>query len=188
MEKTKSDQEEWRPVVGQEGNYEVSILGRVRSIPRVIIMKNGITRTVKGGIRNHRFGVHGYPMIFFSGHGRGKTNGGTVHVMVARAFLGRCPPGMEVRHGDSNKANPRLDNLSYSTHKDNHSDRLANGTNNGGETNKAAKITEQQAEQILALGQAFPGITLATQYGISKAQVRRILTGNNWKYLDRSLL
>lgn len=33
--------EEWRDVVGQEGSYEVSSLGRVRSVPRIVQRRGG---------------------------------------------------------------------------------------------------------------------------------------------------
>lgn len=42
-----------------------------------------------------------------------------VHVLVAHAFLGPCPPDHEVNHKDGDKANNRWDNLEYLTHAEN---------------------------------------------------------------------
>lgn len=42
-----------------------------------------------------------------------------VHILVMEAFVGPCPEGMEVDHLDSDRANSRLDNLEYVTHKEN---------------------------------------------------------------------
>lgn len=177
-------EEEWRWVIGYEGEYQISSFGRVRSIPRVVVMKNGITKTVHGRIRKLKY-CQGYPKIEFTGHGK---KGSTVHRLVAAAFLGPQPPGMEVRHHDSNPGNPRLDNLSYSTHKVNHSDRAANGTNNAGETNKASKITQEQALTVLALGRLFPHRTVGAQFGLSGSQVARIVSGENWRHLNQDIL
>jgi hypothetical protein len=42
-----------------------------------------------------------------------------VHVLVAGAFLGPCPAGMEIDHSDSDKSNNTATNLAYMTHLDN---------------------------------------------------------------------
>lgn len=54
---------------------------------------------------------------------------GYVHQLVARAFIGPCPPGLEVRHKDGNPANNHIDNLEYGTRADNMQDRLNHGNN-----------------------------------------------------------
>ena len=51
-----------------------------------------------------------------------------VHQLVAAAFLGPCPPGMEVRHANGQKDDNRLENLSYGTHQENMQDAIAAGT------------------------------------------------------------
>ena len=51
----------------------------------------------------------------------------TVHSLVAENFIGPCPPGQEVRPGDDNRENPRLDNLCYGTRKQNVADMFSKG-------------------------------------------------------------
>ena len=40
--------EQWKPVVGYEGLYAVSSLGRVKSLDRIVPCKNGTTMTKRG--------------------------------------------------------------------------------------------------------------------------------------------
>lgn len=102
--------------------------------------------------------------------------------MVMAAFKGPCPDGEEVLHGDDDVTNNRLHNLSYGTHRKNagqtaERDRSAFGARNG-----MTKMTDAQVAEIRAARAAgVMGITLAKQYGISKAQVSRIGLGRNWE-------
>lgn len=105
--------EQWRPVVGWEGLYEVSSEGRVRSFRRGA---NG--RVLRPGIASH-----GYPTVAL---GRGNTQ--SVHVLVAAALLGPCPEGQEVRHRDGKRTNPRATNLRYGTRSDNINDAVRSGS------------------------------------------------------------
>lgn len=50
-----------------------------------------------------------------------------VHRLVARAFLGPCPPGQEVCHWDGDPANNRIDNLRYDTRASNSTDTVRHG-------------------------------------------------------------
>lgn len=42
-----------------------------------------------------------------------------IHRLVAAAFIGPCPDGLEVNHKDGDKKNNRVENLEYMTHRDN---------------------------------------------------------------------
>lgn len=105
--------EEWRPVVGFEGFYEVSSEGRVRSFRRGA---NG--RLLRPGISSND-----YPTVAL-----GRGNSRTVHSLVAAAFIGPCPEGEEVRHHDNDRRNPRATNLRYGTRAQNIADAQAAGT------------------------------------------------------------
>lgn len=110
--------ERWLPVVGFEGYYDVSNRGRVRSIYRP-----GVART--GRVLKKKILPNGYVQVSLSVNG--KVSYRNVHRLVARAFRGPCPEGEEVLHGDDDRANNRLDNLSYGTHKINQEQMVARG-------------------------------------------------------------
>lgn len=119
-----SQPEEWRPVVGHEGSYEVSSLGRVRSLDRTIVTKAGVRKRARGRLLalpiNHARG--GYPQVTLS------TGTRTVHTLVAAAFIGPRPAGMETCHQNGNPADNRVDNLRYATPSDNNYDAVRHGT------------------------------------------------------------
>lgn len=108
---------EWRPIPGYEGTYDVSSDGQVHSRPR--------PRT-KGGILRQRVNKRGYLALSLVQHGVQKTH--EVHRLVALAFLGPRPAGMEVRHLNGDQLDPRLSNLAYGTPPENKLDTVAHGT------------------------------------------------------------
>lgn len=110
-------QEEWRAVVGFEGAYEVSNIGRVRSLDRVRTYKaprNGkmvtITRVHRGKLLQPGTMKSGHKFIVL-----GRGNGFCVHTLVLNSFVGPAPAGCECCHFDDDPANNRLDNLRWDT-------------------------------------------------------------------------
>lgn len=109
--------EEWRPVVGYEGFYEVSDWGNLRSIDRIIIFSNGRKHPYKGIEPKQRTDVGGYKVVTLSINQKMKIF--KVHVLVWEAFNGKKPNGMQVNHKDEDKTNNRLENLELVTPKEN---------------------------------------------------------------------
>lgn len=110
--------ENWKPVKGYEGIYEVSDLGRVRSIDRVMVFKTGRAVLLKGRIMKQNTHYKGYKRLLLS-NGEDREHGHFVHRLVADAFIPN-PDGLpEVNHKDENKANNRADNLEWCTHRAN---------------------------------------------------------------------
>lgn len=117
-------EEEWRPVVGWEGLYEVSDLGRVRSIPRLGAGGGGSMR-MRGGQILKRSIENGRARVRLCDRERIVRK--RVYVLVAEAFLGPRPPGHDVRHLDDVATNDVLTNLAYGTRAENIEDAERNG-------------------------------------------------------------
>lgn len=121
------DSEDWRPVIGWEGYYEVSRYGEVRSVDRFILRSSGVTAFYAGRtLSPHRRNSGGYRVACLNRHGRASHY--TVHSLVAAAFIGPRPTGLDIRHLDGDKLNNNADNLAYGTVSENMIDKLAHGT------------------------------------------------------------
>ncbi len=77
--------------------------------------------------------VHGYPVVNLkTGIERGRAGyqvRRTIHTLVAAAFIGPRPDGMDTCHNNGDKTDNRLDNLRYDTKSANAFDTLKHGTN-----------------------------------------------------------
>tara|TARA_R110002072_G_C7647864_1_gene508437 strand:- start:34 stop:522 length:489 start_codon:yes stop_codon:yes gene_type:complete len=103
--------EEFRDVVGYEGIYKVSNLGRVKSLAH---KRRFSERMLKPGEASN-----GYFIVVL--RKKGKSNTKAVHQLVAEAFLGHTPCGYKliVNHEDHDKLNNKLDNLEIITQRKN---------------------------------------------------------------------
>ena len=119
--------ERWLPVPGWEDLYEVSDLGRARSLDRWVRTHHDGRRRVPGRIlKPGPASKYGHLRVVLCRDGAIYPI--QVHQLVMLAFVGPCPEGMEVRHLDSNPANNALTNLTYGTKAENARDRVENGT------------------------------------------------------------
>lgn len=116
----RNSPEHWLPVPGYEGLYEVSDRGRVRSLPRLTASGRLGGRVLRPRI------VDGYLRVNLSKDGVAQSR--KIHQLVAEAFLGPCPPGLEIRHLDGNSKNNAIWNLAYDTRSENMLDKVRHGT------------------------------------------------------------
>lgn len=107
--------EQWRPVLG--GHYEVSDSGRIRrkSVPA----RRGCGTYPGKMLRPRLGGLMGAQYYAISACIDGHKRNVTIHSLVAEAFIGPRPHGLEVNHKDLNKLNNRKENLEYVTRSQN---------------------------------------------------------------------
>lgn len=175
--------EVWRPIPTYEGLYEISNLGRVRSLPREETTEGrhrvAVVRKRKGSLLSLRGGRYKTVVLYKNGRGRQFT----VHRIVALVFLGHPPEDLsEVNHIDEDKHNNCVWNLEWSTRKEN---ALHSSHKQRGEKCSKAKLTEKQVLEIkdlLAEGILFQN-EIAEMYNVSPHAVFRIKAGDNWAWL-----
>lgn len=112
--------ETWRPVIGRAGSYEVSSNGRVRSLTRRVPYQGRYQvfyRTCQGKLLTPNLINSGYLVVHL--YEDGKRTVGLVHRLVAEAFHGPAPAGMEVNHKDFDTLNNHSANLHWCTPKEN---------------------------------------------------------------------
>lgn len=190
---TEEQEEIWRPVVGYEGYYEVSNLGRVRSLDREVYAGHGATMIKKGRVlaqtNNHKYkNVH----LSIDGHARKPT----VHRLVAEAFLENPDNLPMVNHKDENPHNNNVNNLEWCTCKYNNNygtknERISKAMTNG----KNSKGVLQYDLEGNLVG-AFPSMKQATRElgydnsAISACCIGKAKTsyGYVWRYNESGVL
>lgn len=178
--------EQWRPVVGYEGRYEVSSFGRVRSVARTCSTKGGARRTVPARMLSAYTNTYGYQVVNLAGGTNASIKQFHVGHLVAAAFLGPRPEGYHVAHGINGKLDNSIDNLSYKRPKENMADKVRDGTHNRGERHRSAKLTEAQvafARKAVLRGYA-TRTDLACAWGVSVTAMCDAVKGTSWWWLN----
>jgi hypothetical protein len=164
--------ERWKAVPGYEGMYEVSDLGRVRSLRNnkgLLTLLHG-----PGGYRIVGLSVNGKPIKVY------------VHALVLEAFVGPRPRGGVTRHfPDRDRTNNKLINLSWGTHADNQKDRDIHGTDQRGSKNKGAKLNEDQVVYLRGIEHWSRGLasSLARRFGVTPAVISDIKHKKRWTHV-----
>lgn len=169
--------EVWKAIPGYEGVYEVSDLGRVRSLERI----DAMGRVQQGRMKSAPIGSHGYPFVSLGLAGKATCE--LVHRLVLLAFVGPAPPAHECRHLDGNRSNCVLANLRWGTRFENCADKLLHGTENIGERNGTAKLTVTAVRDIRER-YARGGVSqkaIAADYGVSQPVIGKVVRGITWK-------
>lgn len=108
-------QEEWRDIKGFEGYYQVSNLGRVRSVDRVIINTGNKGENkkshYKGRILRQTHRNKGYLGVILTKNS--KQHSFSVHRLVAQTFIPNINNLPQINHKDENKENNSVDNLEW---------------------------------------------------------------------------
>jgi hypothetical protein len=146
--------EQWRPIEGF--TYEVSSLGRVRNAAGRVLRpgrcKSGHQSVVLGRSGGSRY----------------------VHRLVAHAFIGPCPEGLEVRHLDDDPSCNEWSNIIYGTRTENSQDKKWNK----GQSNFKLSVDEvREVKRLIAIGVS--GVSISRKFGICRSQVSNIKYGRS---------
>jgi len=127
-----TDEETWKPVVGYEGLYSVSNLGRVRSEYHVVTRCDGHKLTVRERILCPGLNSCGRLGVLLQRERVRESR--LISRLVAEAFLPNPENHPLVRHLNDNPLENSLENLAWGTYSDNQYDRVRNGIYRNGMT------------------------------------------------------
>jgi hypothetical protein len=151
--------ETWKSVVGYEGRYEVSDLGRLKSLA---FRSNG-GEVIMTSTRNYS----GYHVVTLGSSRKQKR----LHVLVLEAFVGPRPRGTHGCHNDSNKDHNWLLNLRWDTPKGNIADRRSYK----GENHPNSKLSDEDVALICerrSKGEKL--MVIANDFGITDVRVSQL--------------
>lgn len=167
--------ETWEPVVGYEQKYQVSDLGRVRSVDHWDGRRN-----VKGKVLSPGNSRSGHVSVSI-----GKGHSRSVHQLVMESFRGPCPEGHEVLHGNHIPWDNRLDNLKYGTRSENLKADYAVGVKrllwSLGEQHPNAKLTDGDIRSIRS--STLSMASLGRMFGVRYQTIDAIQKKRTWKHV-----
>lgn len=172
-------EELWMQILGWEQSYSVSSLGRVKSHARIVVEAGGRRHPVLEKVLRPSEGTNRYFKVGLSRNSIMKS--ASVRVLVAQAFLGPRPDGLQVCHNDGKKWNNVKTNLRYGTHLENDADQDAHQTRRRGEAHGSSKVNEGKVQKIRCDVRTHR--LIADEFGISPASVSNIKSRKTWGHV-----
>lgn len=149
--------EEWRPVVGWEGLYSVSSLGRVRGQSSGVILSPANS--------------YGYRQVMLWKNNRAHSR--MVHVLVAEAFIGPKPPGSDVNHINMCRGDNTPGNLEYLSRSQNALHASSHGALRRPSGRKVPKADIQSIIRRRQDGETY--LSIALSYGVRHTSIFQLI-------------
>lgn len=174
MNRSTQQQEVWLPIAGYEGLYEVSDLGRVRSLDRKISAMSCwgtiVTRKKRGKILAPRKRCRGYVAVQL---GRGAKDS-PIHHLVLEAFSRKRRQGEVANHINSIKTDNRIENLEWCTAKENMRHAIKNGIMRRNTGQRWSLFSKKEVLEIRAEYGKTLSRDLAARYGVNQMTISRV--------------
>ena len=163
----------WKDIQGYEGVYQVSSLGRVKSLKRYGRKEDKILRLW--------FDSHGYYQVDLRNDGKRKLS--LVNELVAKAFIPNPENKPQTNHKNSIRSDNRVENLEWCTSKENviYSFKEGNRVAMKGEKNGGHKLKENEVTTIRELKSKYSQAELAKKFRVSVITINRIIRGAAWR-------
>lgn len=170
--------EEWADINGLQNEYQISSLGRLRSLDMVVPVSGGGSRKVVGRIRRNAINKNRYVVNSI----RNKTY--FIHVEVAKAFIPNPENKPEVNHLDGDKSNCKKSNLAWVTRIENIEHAFKNKLIKPavGVNQSQTKLTEEQVR--LVMNSPNKGMRqLGRELGVDHKSISAIRNGRSWNHI-----
>jgi hypothetical protein len=179
-------QEIWKDIPDFEGLYQVSNLGRIKSLERYWLSgrKNILKRLHKEKILNGRLKGN-YLQVRLSKNGKDYWK--SIHRIVISTFLEKS--NLDVNHKNGIKIDNKLENLEYCTKQENMQHAMATGLLVHKNGKKIVTLTPNQVYRIKWIKKYIKveygyWTKLAKSLNVSLKVISRICNNNSWKQLE----
>lgn len=176
----RMSEEIWKDIEGYEGYYQISNIGRVKSLSRLITKNLGLKGIMKFYSKEKiktAFISRGYVRVALCKNGIPKKQ--SIHRLIAKAFIPKVDGKEFVNHIDSNRSNNSISNLEWCTSSENNSHAYKYGNNNIGEKHGRSKFSDEIVNKIRSEyvygSKEFGSRNLAKKYGMTKTNVLDIV-------------
>jgi len=181
------EEEQWKDIPDFEGIYQVSNLGKIRSLDRHYCNSSGDKRYHAGVPIKQASDTQRYKQVGLHKHGISKTF--RVHVLVMLCFVGIRQGNDVINHKDGDKNNNSLNNLEYCSQSHNmyhaHSNKLIISIGLKGEANHSSKLLNWQVVEIRNLhSKGLSQKNIAIKFKVSKSLISAIVKGEIWRHLS----
>lgn len=175
-------EEIWKDIKDYVGLYQVSNLGRVKSLKRRVKKWNGY-RMIGEKILKSKLDKNGYCLITLCKNNIDKTF--KMHRLVAQSFIPNPQNKPEINHKNNQKQKNYVKNLEWVTSKENKQHSIKNGWFHTakGENNGHAKLTEKQVLEIRNLYPKLNQLQLAKKYDVGGTTIHDIVHKIHWKHI-----
>jgi hypothetical protein len=175
-------EEIWKDIIEYEGSYQVSNLGRVKSLLKFRGNRNGGYFQKERILKPGKYKT-GYSYVIL--YQNKVTKVFKIHRLVAQAFILNPENKREVNHINGIKFHNQLENLEWCTPSENriHAYKTKLRRSNEGEQNNNVKLTQIQVDEIRQkyIPRKHSIYKLAKEYNISSSQIFVIVNHKSWK-------
>jgi len=175
-------QEKWTQIIGLEGVFDGSNLGRVKSLERLSPYKHSFRR-VKEKILTASLDDKGYYRYCL--HHNRQYDNFLLHRLIAIHFIPNPENKPEVNHIDGNTKNNDFWNLEWNTPKENIENAFKSGlmSSRKGIKNNGSKLTELQVLEIRELHGKITQAKISDLYGLNISTVYNIIKRKSWNHI-----
>ena len=176
--------EEWKDIPNYEGIYQVSDLGRIKSLSGLLATKSGVIKQRYNKIMSQIIKSNGYLSIMFSVNSNQKRF--HVHRLVAISFISNPENKPEVNHKNCIKTHNYKMNLEWNTVQENTDHAVLNNLNCKGEKAPWSKLTSTKIiaiRRLYKINPYFNKTNVAKKLGVKDTTIHKIIRNQRWKHL-----
>lgn len=166
--------ENWKDIQGYEGVYEISDLGQIRSVDRLVINPKKGIRRVAGRVLKPSI-CKGYYYLILCKEGKKKFS--QIHILVASHYVPNPENKPEVNHKDGNKLNNAANNVEWCTKLENKIHAIIMGLT-------PTKLNENDVKDIRRLHKHYTYKSLGKIFGVHCSTIKKIVNRKSWVHIQ----